>query len=138
MKKLLPILLIVALLVVGLLFLKRSGPGSPATVWEQKTEMRVEAVAFFDEFIQDETGANEKYLNKIIEVSGEVSTVRSGSQGSVAVVLKTNDPAFGVRCRLDQPPGSTTPTFQVGESVTFKCVCSGHVQDVEMVQCVEK
>ena len=115
-----------------------NGPsGSPATVWEQETEIRVEAVSLFDAFIQDESGANEKYLNKITEVSGTVSTVRT-TEGSTSVVLRTNDPVHGVRCRLDRKPGQSDKKYEVGQNVRFKCVCNGHVQDVEMVQCVEK
>ena len=135
---LLLLLLLLVILVGGFLFFRGNGPSeNPATVWEQDTEIRTDAVSLFNEFMQDETGANEKYLNKITEVSGEVSTVNTG-QGSTSVVLRTNDPAHGVRCRLEQRPGQAGKTYDVGEKVRFKCVCSGFVQDVEMVQCVEK
>ena len=87
--------------------------------------------------MQDETGANEKYLNKITEVTGVVATVQKG-QGGTSVMLRTNDPAHGVRCRFDQKPGQSERKYEVGQSVRFKCVCSGYVQDVEMVQCVER
>ncbi|MBK9015471.1 MAG: hypothetical protein IPM82_16185 [Saprospiraceae bacterium] len=138
MKKLLPLLVVLALLVGVILFFRGNGSKySPATVWEQGTEIRTDAVSLFDEFMQDETGANEKYLNKVTEVSGVVSTVRT-DQGGQSVVLRTNDPTSGVRCRLDRKPGQDGKNYEVGQTVTFKCICSGYVRDVEMVQCVEK
>jgi tRNA_anti-like len=138
MKKLLPILLLLLILVGAFLFFRGNRPsGSSATVWEQDTEAEVDAVTLFNSFVQDEAGANEKYLNKIIEVSGEVSTVSTGP-GSTSVVLRTNDPVYGVRCRLERQPGSDHKRYTVGQNISFKCVCSGYVQDVEMVQCVEK
>ncbi|MCC6725803.1 MAG: hypothetical protein IT258_14935 [Saprospiraceae bacterium] len=138
MKKLLPILILLLVLLLGFLFIKRNGPSdSPTAVWEQETEAKIEAIQLFDEFLNDETGANEKYLNKIIEVSGEVSTVRSNEAGT-SVILKTNDPALGVRCRFERNPGKELERYSVGQHVRLKCLCSGMVQDVELVQCKEK
>lgn len=97
----------------------------------------MDATSLFNAFMQDEAGANEQYLNKVVEVSGEVSTVRTGN-GSTSVVLRTNDPNYGVRCRLDGSPGSREVRYEVGQKVSFKCICSGYLQDVEMVQCVER
>jgi len=138
MKKLL-LFLFLLILVVGAFFFfrgNRSG-GSPATVWEQTTDVKLEATQLYADFMQDETGANEKYLNKILEVTGVVSTVQNG-RGGTSVLLRTSDPAHGVRCRFDQKPGQSERKYEVGESVQFKCVCSGFVEDVEMVQCVER
>ena len=138
MKKLLPLLILVIGLVAIVMLFHRNGPSDkPATVWEQKTEMVVDAVNLFEEFARDETGANEKYLNKVTEVSGVVSTVRA-DQGGQSVVLRTNDPTSGVRCCLDRKPGQDGKNYEVGQTVTFKCICSGYVRDVEMVQCAER
>ncbi|MCF8246138.1 MAG: OB-fold putative lipoprotein [Saprospiraceae bacterium] len=138
MKKLLLFVFLLVLVVGAFLFFRgNSVSGSPATVGEQDTDIKVEAAQLFAEFIQDETGANEKYLNKITEVTGVVSTVQKG-QGGTSVVLRTNDPAHGVRCRFDQKPGREENKYKVGQTLRLKCICSGYVQDVEMVQCVER
>ena len=138
MKKLLLLLLLLILLVGAFLFFRGNRPnGTPATVWEQPTELKVEAAQLYADFVQDETGANEKYLNKITEVTGVVSTVQTG-QGSTSVLLRTDDPAHGVHCRFDQKPGRNVKKYERGQNVRLKCLCSGYVQDVEMVQCVER
>jgi len=135
MKKLLPLFFVAILIFGAFLFFRSNRPsGSPATVWEQPTDAKVDAAQLYQEFMQDETGANEKYLNKITEVSGEVKAVQEGQFGQV-VLLKTNDPDHSVRCRLDAKPGESDSGLEIGQNVKFKCLCSGYVQDVEMVQC---
>ncbi len=140
MKKLLPILLLLTLVVLLFLFFRGNRPSetlNPTTVWEQETEETINATELFDAFMQDEAGANERYLNKVVEVEGVVSTVRSG-QGSTSILLRSNDPTYGVRCRLDRQPNGDSREYEVGQTIRFKCICSGFVHDVDMVQCKEK
>ncbi len=140
MKKLLPILLLLTVVVLLFLFLRGNRSGetpNPVAVWEQETEVEISSVDLFNAFINDEAGANERYLNKVVEVEGVVSTLRTG-EGNTSVLLRSNDPVYGVRCRMDRQPNGESPDFEVGQNVRFKCICSGYVQDVEMVQCKEK
>jgi hypothetical protein len=135
MKKLLPLFFVLVLLVGAFLFFRSNRPsGSPATVWEQATEVEVEASQLSRDFAQDEAAANEKYLNKITKVTGEVGSVQSGQYGTV-VHLKTEAPAPGVRCRLDRKPGESDKNYEIGQTITLKCLCSGFVNEVEMAQC---
>lgn len=138
MKRFLP-LLIGLIVLLGLLFLlMRPSKSGGETVRQQKTEATVEATDLYRQFITDESAANEQYLNKILAVSGTVSRVHADDKGNVSVTLETNDPAHGVKCRLDKQLKHGRTEFQVGENVTFKGVCTGYVGDVELVQCVEK
>lgn len=138
MKKLLPLFLVAIALIAIVLLLRRS-PGeytmNPTTVPEQDTEVRITAVELAAAFEQDETGANEAYLNKIVEVSGHIASANEGGNGAT-LILATNSEQTQVRCRMDRAPGEDHPSFKVGESIRLKCVCSGYVKDVEMVQCV--
>lgn len=135
MKKLLPLFFVVILILGAFLFFRSNRPsGSPSTVWEQVAEVEVEAAQLYREFEQDEAAANEKYLNKITKVTGEVGMVQSGQNGMV-IHLKANGQSAGVRCRVDRKPGDTDKVYEMGQMVTLKCLCSGFVDDVEMVQC---
>lgn len=135
MKKLLPLFFVLVLLLGAFLFFRSNRPsGSPVTVWEQATEVEVGASQLSRDFVQDEAAANEKYLNKITKVTGEVSAVQSGQYGTV-VHLKTEAPAPSIRCRLDRKPGETDSKYEIGQTITLKCLCSGFVNEVEMVQC---
>lgn len=86
----------------------------------------VTAEQIFTDFSTNEAVANHKYLNKAIEVSGEVAEVKKNQDSSTVVVLKTTDPIFGVNCTFKQDPGNIQP----GNKITFKGICTGFISDV--------
>ncbi|MBK9015569.1 MAG: hypothetical protein IPM82_16725 [Saprospiraceae bacterium] len=86
--------------------------------------------------MQDETCVNEKYLNKVTEVSGVVSTVRT-DQGGQSVVLRTGDPTSGVRCRLDRKPGQDGKITKLGKPSRLNAFAAATC-GMEMMQCVER
>lgn len=86
----------------------------------------VTADQIFTEFTTNEAAANQKYLNKAIEVTGEVGEVKKNQDNNTVVVLKTSDPIFGVNCTFKEDPGAV----QAGNQVTFKGICTGFISDV--------
>jgi hypothetical protein len=135
MKKLLPLFFVVVLITGAFLFFRSNRPsGTPNTVWDQNTEVEVEATQLYRDFVQDEAAANEKYLNKITTITGEVGGIQSGQHGLI-VQLRTGGQGTGIRCRLDRRPGESDSKYEIGQIVTLKCLCSGFVNEVEMVQC---
>lgn len=102
-----------------------------------KTDIKMEAAQLFGAFEADENGANEKYLDKIIQVTGKVREVKKDETGNLSVILETDDMMFGVVCQLDELSTPKRTTFQPGEDVTFKGVCTGVLMDVVLVRCVE-
>jgi hypothetical protein len=88
--------------------------------------IRIDAVAIFDSFTNNEPSANEAFLNKAIEVSGTVSDVKKNQAGETVVYLQSSDPVFGVNCTFKQDPG----TIVKGSTITFKGICTGYLSDV--------
>ena len=86
----------------------------------------ISATAIFDSFTVNETKANQLYLNKAIQVTGEVSEVKKNQDGQAVVYLKTSDPVFGVNCTFKKDPGP----LEKGTIVTFKGICTGYLSDV--------
>ncbi|QEC68545.1 hypothetical protein FRZ67_14980 [Panacibacter ginsenosidivorans] len=86
----------------------------------------ISAAAIFDSFTVNETRANELYLNKAIQVTGEVSGMKKNQDGQAVVYLKTSDPVFGVNCTFKEDPGP----LETGTIVTFKGICTGYLSDV--------
>lgn len=136
MRRFLPLFIVLTLLLVGLFLLLRN-PSGETTMRKQQPDVTVEAAELYRQFVTDEAAANEQYLNKIIAVSGTVASVAKNSRGNISVILQTDDPARGVKCRLDFRSHHPRIEFRKGENVTFKGVCTGYVGDVELVQCVE-
>ena len=100
------------------------------------SDVLIEAKALFLAFEHDEQKANEKYLDKIIEVSGTVKEVQNEGD-DISVVLETEDMMFGVICQLDQLSKHKRTKFEVGETIKLKGICTGKLMDVVMVRCVE-
>ena len=83
----------------------------------------ISAVAIFDSFAVNETRANTLYLNKAIQVTGEVTDIKKNQQGQTVIYLKTNDPFFGVNCTFKEDPGP----LEKGTTITFKGICTGYL-----------
>lgn len=91
----------------------------------------VEAVGLFQSYVSNEQKANTNYLEKILEVSGEVNTVSTNAEGFLVVLLKTNDPMFGINCTMEQKD----VVIKEGETVTLKGICTGYLTDVVLIRC---
>lgn len=85
------------------------------------------------EFETDESAAGAKYINRIIEVTGEVESVNPGENQAVIITLKTNNPLSGVSCTLAADNGS--PELAAGNQVSLRGECSGFLMDVLMNNC---
>lgn len=102
-----------------------------------KSDLAISANELLTAFQTGEEAANAKYNDKVVEVSGEV---REATQtGGVTIVrLDAGDSMDGITCELDAEAKHKRADFKTGDTVTFKCTCSGFNMDVVLVRCVEK
>jgi len=96
--------------------------------------MPVTAIGLFKEYAANETTANTKYLNKNLEVTGQVAALDTNQDGAVAVILQTDDIMSGIMCTMHD----RDVAVKTGETVTIKGFCSGYVSDVKLTDCVLK
>lgn len=101
-------------------------------------DFKTTAESLFTDFESDENLANEKYLDKIMVVSGVVKGVNTSEDGLVNVMLESGGMMGGVICKLDELTEHKRKTFSEGETVTFKGICTGMLMDVVLVRCVEQ
>jgi hypothetical protein len=92
--------------------------------------IRVSATALFQAYTQNEQQANQQYLDKAIEVTGQVKEVVKDS--GMSVILNTGDEMFGVRCSLKD----TAAAVAEGQNVTIKGICSGYLDDVVLTDAI--
>lgn len=93
--------------------------------------IKVEAAVLFNAYSSNEQSANTNYLEKILEVSGEVTSVTRNTEGFTVVLLKTDDPMFGINCTLEQKD----VRVKEGDTVTLKGICTGYLTDVVLIRC---
>ena len=84
-------------------------------------------------FETDEASAGLKYINRIIELSGEVESVKPGENQTMVITLKTENPLSAVSCTMQSE--SLPPEFVAGNQVTIRGQCSGFLMDVLMNNC---
>ncbi|SJZ32297.1 OB-fold protein [Sediminibacterium ginsengisoli] len=87
------------------------------------------AQQLYDAFKTNEADANAKYLEKAIELSGEVAAVTTNQDGQVVVDFKTSDPMVLINCTFKTNPGAIKP----GDTITFKGICTGYIPDANVV-----
>lgn len=97
---------------------------------------QVDAATFYAEFVQDESAANEKYLNQVIAVTGAVDEVQALENGGAVVVVAVPDEMFGITCSMAQDQAEAAQALTPGSMVTLKGECTGYLMDVNLVRCV--
>lgn len=100
-------------------------------------DVKMNAPQLFEHFEKDESLANQKYLDKVIEVSGLVTAVNVEKDGTTSVTLDTDNSMFGIICQMDNLSKHKRTNFKTGEQVKLKGICTGMLMDVILVRCVE-
>lgn len=94
------------------------------------------AEELFAAYEADETIANEKYLDQIIEVTGTVTNVTENEEGNLTLTLDGGSMMFGVICEMDTFSDQAAQTYEAGQTITLKGICTGMLMDVVLVRCV--
>jgi hypothetical protein len=85
----------------------------------------------------DEKTASEKYINKVIEVTGLVTSAEFGSADStLSLTLMGYGDTSGVICTFNGITDKSQVLYNDGESLTVRGECSGMLMDVLLNNCV--
>lgn len=102
-----------------------------------EADVSVTAAQLYKDFQQDETLANKKYLNKVIEVSGNIADVQHINDVQI-ILLNSGETLGGVSCRLNNSDNNKNYTVKKSGKLTVKGRCSGYLMDVNLVDCIIK
>ena len=97
-----------------------------------KPDFVITSTALQKEFEDNEKTASEKYINKIIEVKGSVSSVTQADSSNINISLKTGNDLSSIICTF---AGTDKSKFKTGEDVTVRGECSGFLMDVLLNNC---
>lgn len=99
-----------------------------------KTDFVLTANDLFNEFDANEDAANLKYVDKILEVSGEIIGLHKDVSDSLwSVYLKAeNAMMYGINCSFTMNPQQ----LEIGGEVTVKGQCVGKLEDVLLKNCL--
>lgn len=85
------------------------------------------------EFEDNETSASAKYINKILEVSGNIASVAKADSNTLNISLKTGSDISSVICTLTV--FGDISDLKEGEEITLRGECSGFLMDVLLNNC---
>lgn len=97
---------------------------------------KMSAANLVAEFNENENAANNKYLGKIIEVTGPVAEVNNEQDTVINISLGSNEALHKVSCRLDSRHFNEAKKYGEGNIITVKGTCDGFLMDVELSRCV--
>ncbi|HWB24644.1 MAG TPA: hypothetical protein VG738_04150 [Chitinophagaceae bacterium] len=81
---------------------------------------------------KNEHSADSLFLDKAIQVTGEITSMQVNQQGMPTVTLKSDDPMSSVFCTLK----NKHPVLKTGSIVTIKGICTGYLSDVIVIGAV--
>ena len=101
-----------------------------------ETDHTLSATRLYSEFETDETAANEKYLGKMVQVSGTVASLSRDEDEQITVTLDGGGLLGGVICKSDNFSDDGIGQPDIGSEITLKGRCTGMLMDVVLVRCV--
>ncbi|NNE13329.1 MAG: hypothetical protein HKN51_00045 [Saprospiraceae bacterium] len=98
-----------------------------------KSVAQLNANDLYKEFENNETKANEKYLDKVISVEGDVLKIEN-KNNKQSIYLLTESMMSSIICEMDDNHKTTSVTE--GQKIQIKGLCTGYLMDVILVRCV--
>ncbi|HMH22672.1 MAG TPA: hypothetical protein VK563_12890 [Puia sp.] len=101
-----------------------------STTFIKGADIHISARKLTSLFDSSEATSGQRFLYKVLSVSGILKKIGKNEQGGYSVDLD------GVRCSLDSLYNSQPPDLNIGDSLSIRGVCAGHLSNVLMVQCI--
>ncbi|WP_299436775.1 hypothetical protein [uncultured Aquimarina sp.] len=133
------IIVIISMLIIALIgtFIYTAVYNKPhIDVSETAPNISIESSVLLDDFLNDETQANSKYLDQIIEISGAISEITTNKDGNGIITLSNENSIGSVICHLSPEENKKINSLKKEQKITIKGICTGYLMDVILVKCV--
>jgi len=98
-----------------------------------KPDFVLTASALQKAFEDDETKASVAYINKIVEITGKIASIKPAENSVVSISMVTDSDLSSVICTF--PAVSDPSVFRTGDEITVRGECSGFLMDVLLNNC---
>lgn len=119
---------------VGIFFAYKMANKSHIDITKTSAEIIINASVLIDEFSNDEILANNKYLDKIIQVNGKILS-NNNIEGKGVIELETSNDFGSVLCHFSPKSSNKIRLFEIGKNIEIKGICTGFLMDVVLVKC---
>jgi len=134
LKKILLFVIAVAIISAGIGYYLYNKPVEKTET--KSADLVVTAEDLYKEYTMDETQADQKYLNKVVEVTGQIMGNLVGQNTFSGVQLRATAGDQGIICEFEMDSTKKNPRLPVGDVITLKCICTGKLMDVVLNRCV--
>jgi len=134
MRKYLILVLLMGVVSIGFVAYMYNKPHK--NIASTQPDYSLTATEIYREFEETEPQANERYLNKVVAITGKLSGIEANEKGDPVLVLETGTALGGVRCTMESGQTQQIATLQEGGEVQVKGICTGMLLDVILIQCV--
>jgi hypothetical protein len=98
-----------------------------------KPDFTISAAALEKAFENDEKAASARYINKVLEVSGKIASVKPGENNTTSISLATGSDLSSVICTFSSVKDNSK--FAAGDDIVLRGECSGFLMDVLLNNC---
>lgn len=102
---------------------------------DAETEVRISSELLAGSFSANEQQANTDYVEKTIEVVGNIEKI-SFKNDRYTVLLEARNQASSVICDLLPSNGEAAEKLELGQTVRLKGICKGYLMDVILLNCI--
>lgn len=85
--------------------------------------IKATAIALYSGLSKNDSISKSIYLNKVLEVSGEITQVSLNLQHQQIILLKTNVSGGSINCTMERKANN----IKAGDSIVLKGICSGYI-----------
>jgi len=100
----------------------------------QSADVSINADTLYHQYQADEHSADQKYMGKVISVTGRLTEVQHNGNSTIWI-LSTQPGGGGINCQLFMGT-KVDPEPKTGDAVTLKGRCTGFLMDVNLADCV--
>jgi hypothetical protein len=102
----------------------------------EQTEATISASELYGEFQKGENLANQKWVGKVIEVTGRIASVTDAGNYVSVNLLATAE--GNINCSVLKKDLNPGDKLLKGDSIDIKGKCTGFLMDVNLVDCIIK
>ncbi|MDP3357752.1 MAG: hypothetical protein Q8S41_00260 [Lutibacter sp.] len=128
-------LIVLVLIIISLFFIINLYNKPFIDIKKSNPELEVTAQEILDDYLADEYSANEKYVDNLIQIKGEIAEI-SFDKGISIITLKDRSGFSSIICHMLPETNLNVLKLKKGSQITIKGVCTGYLFDIMMVRCI--
>jgi hypothetical protein len=94
-----------------------------------EADIKISATDLIHDYEKNDSVSNQKYLGKVVEVTGYVKDVKKDEIGNYTIVLGDSSGLSAVRCAVDTTHQEDAASLRIGSSAIVRGNCTGFNKD---------